>query len=254
MRKIFLLLVVLTFCLSSFGQFVYLGSGFQYNRLMFQGGYDENLNTNTINLPITIGFRPVRYLEISFGVAPSLRSKTKFSLKNDRYLNPNSSSTSYDGHYKASEYDYSISRDVKFVLAAKLFFETSVNSYFEIGISSQEISESFTFRRPAKSAQYYSFGSIKYGALSARNFNYSKSNSVMVPTLAFGMKPHISKRIYLDIKFRSEFININSQPFSYTVEHSWDFSEDRHEFYEIKSLTTGTSVIISGELGFGVFF
>lgn len=250
-----LLLLMAFLSLSAFGQFAYFGAGVNYSYIDFKKTSESgSIKYHNLNLPISFGVRPIREIELSVSTNLNFWQKSEYEKDGDfNWVD----AFSWGGRYSADQYDYQVDRQVNYNFSIKYFFEEEYNSYVELGISSQSFEETFTFVRAYRPPEFYSSGNPRYPELSSVNIRENISSNITMPTLAFGLKPHVSDKMYIDYKVALALPNYGNQNFNHrvVVDHNSTFSDTFiFDYTTFDRVLVDTQIIFSTEFGLGFFF
>ncbi len=232
--------------LTTTAQFMYVGGGlsFQQMKLSDAGGndYSSKANHREIRVPLLALYRPIRNIGIGIQMAPHINERTKYTV----FDNWNS----LYGKYDPWAYGLNVKSSIPISLIARIFFETAIHSYMDVRITSVRMTEDFYFFRSARPAEYYSDGSLKYGAVPAVTIMDKNTYRLISPGIHLGLMPMLSKNIYLDVNVGIEFLNLDGNTKHHLVEKDWDILSEEHEMTYIGSPVEGKRNRFN--IGFGV--
>ena len=234
----------------SCAQFGYLGltSNLSVTPLS-PAGQSESTTYSQFAAGIDGSYRFRRNWAISGNINVTLGQRNSFTFRDARTTGhdfngfSNADRNNYLSHLP-EEMDYTVKMPYEMHLGLIYYFESSVNSFIELGLGFLKINESFTFIRKEK--VYNIDGKFRTGHFIHidEDFNYK----VIVPNIGFGIQPHLSKSLYLKLGIRSSLLLFKDPNFSYAIYYKTNdvaFMESKFSGLKIKnSLSISLGVYI----------
>jgi len=239
-------------------QFSYLGIDAEYTSMKIDGSSGNKTSHSQIRSNLSAVVRPFRHIGagVAFSFPITTTSKFSFDKASTTGGNFNDWEFSYErsAAYKPNVYKYAFEQGSSVSLFVRIFLETRANVYIEGRGNFTSFDESFTLLRQYTPAVYWSVGDLRHPAVSAANFQYSVVHQMFVPSVRFGLSPHVGKNGFLNAYVGFDFFSFGGSSFSYSLSHEYDYSSIDQEYYvTMRGKLVGPKTAFMMGFGGGVF-
>lgn len=251
----FLIIIFIFLGSHSYSQFTYVELGFNNTNVLYGNTSSSGSRTDYHNFSLRVS-AITRFIR-NFGIGAELNiplvqgnsfSFYKAYTPDGSYF---SNSDFTGGTYSAQEYDYSFRNSISGSLFGRIYLSTVLNPYIDVKMSYLNMTEKFIFQRE-EIEPYYNYDWV-YGT-DAVNINYEKKHQLIIPGVAIGLQPHLSKHLFMNVSFGMDFYTFKDKGFAYPIVHNWSTVHDKNEIVIIESKARNTKAGILINLGVGYFF
>lgn len=157
-----------------------------------------------------------------------------------------------NNRYVPQEFDYSFKNSVSGALFGRIYLSTILNPYIDVKLSFVSTTERFIFKRDEIPAVLI-YGNY-YPKIQANDIDYQMKHKLLVPGFAFGIQPHVSKKLFIDFSLGVDLYTFKNDPFSYEVIYDWDAHNGSAKTVLLESKARSTKAGVLINLGMGYFF
>ena len=249
-------IAILIFSTSSLAQYTYIEAGINNTNINYANTGHSGGRTDYRNICFRLNI--VTRLIRNFGIGAELNvpffEKNSYSFHDAH--EPDGSyfwGFDYNERYTPQKMDYTFQNAASGAIFGRFYLSTIINPYIDVKLSFSKITEEFTFQRAYLPAIYDYYDSED--EIPAVNINKVVVHKMVVPSIAFGLQPHIGKHAFINFNFGLDIYNFGKNSgFTYDLTHSWDIIDDKHNIVRIESKAKNQRSGIFFNLGAGYYF